>query len=57
LKISHEDFCAGFIPALLKNAVAICRSPSDNLSQNPGCEAFSHVWDEGHEEIKMNDYI
>ena len=30
----------------------MCLIPSYNLSQNPGCEAFSHVWDEGYEEIK-----
>ena len=42
---------------LFESTLQMCLSPSDNLSQNPGCEAFSHVWDEGYEEINMDEYM
>ena len=42
---------------LFESTMQMCLSPTNNLSQNPGCEAFSHVWDEGYEEINMNAYM
>ena len=48
----HRSVCY-----LFESTMQMRLSPSDNLSQNPGCEAFSHVWDEGYEEINMDEYM
>jgi len=29
---------------------------SDNITQNPGFEAFTGVWDKGFEDIDMNEF-
>lgn len=32
----------------------LCLRPSDNISSNPGCEAFALVYDKGYDDVDMN---
>jgi hypothetical protein len=45
----HSTYISNMALVCLKALLQMCLSPSDNLSQNPKCEAFTHVWDEEHE--------
>jgi hypothetical protein len=31
----------------------LCLRPSDNISSNPGCEAFALVYDKGYDDVDM----
>lgn len=39
---------------LCEMVMQMCLRPSDNISSNPGCEAFALVYDKGYDDVDMN---
>jgi len=38
---------------LCEMVMQLCLRPSDNISSDPGCEAFALVYDKGYDDVNM----